>query len=312
MRDIEWQVEMNARSVGSTTRITQSRIYSGATVHLRFSYANRNRYSHQINNIWVEPTWDPNHRYEKSVDVEVDSMSEEYLLPIQLDVPRGVAGNHGIKFGVNVRGHNQYSEDVTPYTEIQSQEKLPLNINSKTYDAFVSRSNDPKDVETCDRIQNKIREWEFETHTLFSDVDQPVEWIMDKILDVDCLFGIAVPRYQTVEGERPQFHYLDGETGAALARELPVVIFKSSDVDLKGIPNECMLIEFHDPDEETFEKALASVIPQVRRAIQQNRQTQFVKKALQVGSVMATGVAVERLGLLSGDSSDGKFDKNSQ
>lgn len=278
MREIEWEV-----------RLYNNQILPGRTAQLEFTYANKNRYHHRITRILIRPSWDIDHEYLIDVDIEVDPMSEINIPNINVEIPQGLGGTQSFYFGVEMFGHNRYNDNVTANDILWTEDPLVLNIKSRIYRAFVSRSNHPNDVEVSDTIQNKIRSWGFETDTLFTDVDDPVGEIVNDAKNADCLFGIAVPRYQTRGGESPQFHYLDSETGMALVRDIPVVIFEHEDVDLKGIPRECFRVRFNDPTSSEFNQAFNNTMLLIRRTIQKNNQKEFISKALKIGGAMGVG-----------------------
>lgn len=223
------------------------------------------------------------------VDIKVEPMSEINLPNFDIDLPQGLGGEQSITFGVEVAGHNEYNNRKIEADTYWAEGPLFLHLNYDTYRAFVSRSNHPNDVQISDSIQNNIRRWGFETDTLFTDVDDPVSEIVSDAKNADCLFGIAVPRYETLGGESPQFHYLDGEAGMALVREIPVVIFEHEQVDLKGIPKECFRIEFSDPQSDNFRTAFSEVMMLVRETIQNNKQSEFIQKVVKVGGAMGVG-----------------------
>lgn len=289
MREIEWTVYLDSHQLSP-----------GQKERFGFSYENNNRYHHKISKVFIQPSWETEHSYSINTDIEVDPMSSVRLPNFVLDLPVGLGGSQSVHFGVEVAGHNKYRNVMTYYDTFWAEDPLFFDINHKTHRAFVSRSNDPNDVELSDTIQNKIRHWGFETDTLFTDADDPVSEIVRDARGADCLFGIAVPRYETRSGERPQFHYLDGEAGMALVRDIPVVIFEHKSVDLKGIPRECFRIEFNDPNSEEFNQAFVKTMLWIREIIEENKQEEFVEKAIKVVGAMGLGAFIA-LGLSEDD-----------
>lgn len=277
MQPIDWTINLESRPLSP-----------GRSENLNFHYVNRNKYTHVISDILLEPSWS-DQRYGFNVDISVGPMEEADLPPTQLEIPKGIGGDQNVLFGVVIEGVNKYTKEQIGQATFWSDNPLSLNVSASTFTAFVSRSNHPKDEAITNLVHNRIRDWGFQTETLFQNVDDPISWLSNNIGRADCLFGIAVPRYQTIQGDRPQFHYLDAETGMALNRDIPVVIFEHADVDLKGIGKECLRVEFGEPNSEDFQRTLNSIMPQIREAIRQNRQSEFRQKVLKVGGAMLAG-----------------------
>lgn len=281
MRDIDWQMQL-----------LDHQLTPGSTASLNLFYENRNMYYHNISDILIQTSWNMSDQYIYDVNIEIDPMTGVKLPSLELDIPQGLGGKQSIWIGAHVAGHNKYSDELIDRSDYWVECPLPLNINYRSYNAFVSRSNHPRDEKISDAVQNQIRDWGFETYTLFDNVEDPLDHIINGAKNADCLFGIAMPRHETVKGENIHFLYLDSETGMALARDIPVVIFKHESVSPYGAPNECWTIEFNDPNSDDFKSALSEAMLFVRRTIKEDKQQEFLNKVVNIGGAMGVGALI--------------------
>ena len=142
-----------------------------------------------------------------------------------------------------------------------------------TATAFLSCSVDPADRPVVQAVANLLTRRGFQCRTVgrnWSAIGQPDD-VMRKLVDEsDCLVGIATARLSAVDHRNPNqtltlaTPYLLQEAAMAHQRDLPILIFKATDVHLQGVTARNLYV----PIEKTVgEQGRLRLTPNTDRAV---------------------------------------------
>lgn len=269
---------------------------------------NNSQYDMKIKDFVLEFTDGENVRLD-SLDFVLYSNSNQIVSDIAHIQLYNQYGNKKFRLSYNIY---LFDNDWFHYTRIKSQEEFFLNIvtnrelNSNRFVVFLSRGRMNKDRIIGDIIKTRLKEWNIDTITVGIDLqssnEQTLKIIRQKIFESQGLIAIATPRnYDIITQTWRTLEWLHAELGIAFAINIPLLIIKETDTELRGLPD--YLINYGDipsfsydlNEKENLIYNIDRHMPFFREWLKKNQDGQFfdgVKEFAKISLAIVGGIVL--------------------
>lgn len=251
--------------------------------------------------VWLGFDWQGDEAFYRECRVQVPPNRNFFLTSLGFDVPKTRAGMIMYSVGVDLQEYNDvyktWNKLPTWWTE---RNFFIKSIPTPYFKAFISRGIRPEDRVTSDPIVEMIKDWGFETVTVglekMADRDLIDEGVKHEIDTSDCLIAIATGRYiDAISGVWKTLEWLHGETGIAFGLNKPLLLLKSDDVAVGGLPGyladkgKVPTVSFNILNLDNLRHRIDGIMPSFREWISTKKSQDFWNAVAKAGLLLLIG-----------------------
>jgi hypothetical protein len=251
--------------------------------------------------VWLRFDWQLEKAFSQQCEMQIPPRNNFFLTSVAFDIPKTKAGTILYSMGVDLHEYDGKYGIWNKLPTWWSDRKFFIkSIPLPYFKAFVSRGIKPEDRLISDPIVEMIKEWGFNTITVgiekTADPSLIDEVAKNEIRTSDCLIAIATGRYvDALTGLWRTLEWLHGETGIGFGLDKPLLLLKSDDVAVGGLPGYLAdkgrqpVLSFNPLDLSSLQPHIDAVMPSFREWISSKKSQEFWNTIAGAGLLLLIG-----------------------